>query len=168
MVVGGIYMGLLSRRKKKHITKKKKGVIKRSVDVASWMHTEHLGQEHRFIKTLCASVFSLKKKSSSASESSFNQLREKHAYSDAKLQQLQRQSLRLSYGYAGFAAVVALYVIHLLSLGLLMAGITSFCLVLALLAFAFKESYFAFCLKRQSFELGFKDWCQYMIKREVK
>lgn len=156
-VYWGRIMGLKSGTKK---------FFKRSWNVASWLNLEQIKEEHRVIASLAKKVMCLEKPNSDGTNKDFNELVSEHNYTESDLRLMIRKSKQLSYLYAVVSLLIIGYLLIVMAQGNIFSAMCCIPLAGVCLAYAFKESYFAFCVRSKSFGVSVWSWCSQLFSCE--
>ena len=144
----GLITGALRRTKK---------FVKRGWNIKSWVQVDQLKKDHEFTKSLLVEMVDRVKNPGKSAED-FNSLVEESKHTPSSIIALQKRARMFSYVYAAFGLLVVFYLIYLFCVGAILPAISCFSIVAVFAALSFKESFFAFCLDKKSFDQTFVSW----------
>jgi hypothetical protein len=138
-----------------------KGFFKRGWSVRSWVQADNLKQEHQFIKGLAKTLVSqARSKDQSEEVQDYQEIVNDNGYSDTQIESMKKRSRLLFWCYIVFALLLVAYMLRMFYVGSFISGVCSISMILLVMACAFKESFFVFCLKKKSFQQTFSAWLQ--------
>ena len=137
--------------------------VKRNWNVRSWLYVDQIKAEHKMIASLAKTVMCLGAPKDDESNKSFDELVSEHDYTAHDLVLMVRKSKQLSYVYAVASLLIIAYLVIVMAQGNVFSAVCCVPLAGVCLAFAFKESYFAFCVRSKSFGVSVWSWCSQLF-----
>ena len=152
----GLITGLFGRTKR---------FVGKGWNIKSWVHAGQLKKDHDFVKGLVSDIVS-NEKDTSAPAHDYRTLIEKNKLTPASLKRLQKRANIMSLVYVAGGLLTTAYLIYLYCVGAALSALSCISIVAIFAALAFKESFFVFCLKKESFEQTFMSWLVHFSRRE--
>lgn len=136
---------------------KNRTFIRRFFDVPTWIGAGQLTDGARAIKSMVKESLSASY-GTSENPQTFDEAVVQYGYSDEFLEARQRFLLTTALIYLFCSALLISYAVYLFMLNAYLNGITTSCVSLILVAFAFRSHFWYTQIKQRTLGLSFSDW----------
>ena len=139
----------------------KKGVFS-GISPTRWLGMEQIKGNIQAIGAMANGLFKVKERI--VRKETFEQCMQRYGLGEADLKKRMRATLRLVWCCLGFSLLMLAYTIYLFVCHLALSGFVTLILTILLWAYAFREHFNYFQMKRRRLGCTFKDWLDGTLK----